>query len=419
MVFRTLAGLSFTAAVASAEYYEGDGTSYTLGDISSGNCNFMSAIPTASTNYAALNNDQWDNLANCGRCAEVSCIDDQCADQTTTAIVQILDRCPECSSGDLDLSPTVFKHITGSDPSRLTIRWKFVDCPNPGNIEVCLKSGSNGYYVAVQPTNTLVGVETVTINGESTTMVDSAYYYLIESTSDVDLTSVAVSITSVEGETVEGTYSLTADECVDTNQQFTTSSSSQTTSSTTYISTTTSAPTSTTSAQASTTSTPTSTTAAPTSTTDTPTFTTATPSSTTTAPTSTTSTPTSTTAAPTSTTDTPTFTTATPSSTTTAPTSTTATPTSTTDTPASTTATPTSATATSTQTQGSSAAEDAASSIMEGVETTTAPTSATSTPTSIPVTNTTTPSPTTAAPTVMMSTPTTSSPKCRVRSRRG
>ncbi|KAG2772391.1 hypothetical protein PC129_g10697 [Phytophthora cactorum] len=384
MFFRTLAGLSFTAAVASAEYYEGDGTSYTLGDISSGNCNFMSAIPTASTNYAALNNDQWDNLANCGRCAEVSCIDDHCADQTTTAIVQILDRCPECSSGDLDLSPTVFKHITGSDPSRLTIRWKFVDCPNPGNIEVCLKSGSNGYYVAVQPTNTLVGVETVTINGESTTMVDSAYYYLIESTSDVDLTSVAVSITSVEGETVEGTYSLTADECVDTNQQFTTSSSSQTTSSTTYISTTSSALTSTTSAQA-----------------------------------STTSTPTSTTAAPTSTTDTPTFTTATPSSTTTAPTSTTATPTSTTDIPASTTATPTSATATSTQTQGSSAAEDAASSIMEGVETTTAPTSATSTPTSTPVTNTTTPSPTTAAPTVMMSTPTTSSPKCRVRSRRG
>ncbi|KAG6966803.1 hypothetical protein JG688_00006575 [Phytophthora aleatoria] len=217
MVFRTLAGLSFTAAVASAEYYEGDGTSYTLGDISSGNCNFMSAIPTASTNYAALNNDQWDNLANCGRCAEVSCIDDQCADQTTTAIVQILDRCPECSSGDLDLSPTVFKHITGSDPSRLTIRWKFVDCPNPGNIEVCLKSGSNGYYVAVQPTNTLVGVETVTINGESTTMVDSAYYYLIESTSDVDLTSVAMSITSVEGETVEGTYSLTADDIAPTN----------------------------------------------------------------------------------------------------------------------------------------------------------------------------------------------------------
>ncbi|POM67515.1 Hypothetical protein PHPALM_16471 [Phytophthora palmivora] len=106
-------------------------------------------------------------------------------------------------------------NITGSDPSRLTIRWKFVDCPNPGNIEVCLKTGSNGYYVAVQPTNTLVGVNTVTINGEATTMVDSAYYYLITSTSEVDLTSVAVSITSIDGETVEGTYSLTAGDVYD------------------------------------------------------------------------------------------------------------------------------------------------------------------------------------------------------------
>ncbi|KAG7380084.1 hypothetical protein PHYPSEUDO_007790 [Phytophthora pseudosyringae] len=354
MAFRTLAALSWTAAVVSAEYYEGDGTSYTLGDTSSGNCNFMSAIPTASTNYAALNNDQWDGLQNCGRCAEVSCIDDQCADQTTTAIVQILDRCPECSSGDLDLSPTVFKNITGSDPSRLTIRWKFVDCPNPGNIEVCLKTGSNGYYVAVQPSNTLVGVETVTINGESTTMVDSAYYYLIESTSEVDLTSVAVSITSVEGETVEGTYSLTAGECLDTNQQFTTSSSSQISSQMTT-------------------------------------------SSTTGAPTSTTATPTSTTATPTSTTATPASTTATPSATTAA------------------------------QTQGSSAAEEADSSYTKDVETTTAPTSPTTaspvSTTSVPVATTATPATTTANPTATTtasttSAPTTSSPKCRVRSRR-
>ncbi|RLN98654.1 hypothetical protein BBJ28_00018293 [Nothophytophthora sp. Chile5] len=273
---RTLAALASTAAaVASAEYFEGDGTAYTLGDTSSGNCNFMSAISIASTNYAAINNDQWDDLANCGRCAEVSCIDDSCTDQTTTAIVQILDRCPECSSGDLDLSPTVFKNITGSDPSRLSIRWQFVDCPSPGNIEVCLKTGSNGYYVAVQPTNTLVGVASVTINGEATTMVDSAYYYLIESTSDVDLTSVAVSITSVDGDVVDGTYSLTAGECTDTNQQFG-SSSSQTTTSGSTTSTTTTAPTSTTATPEATTATPEATTATPEATTATPEATTAT-----------------------------------------------------------------------------------------------------------------------------------------------
>ncbi|RLN63115.1 hypothetical protein BBP00_00004312 [Phytophthora kernoviae] len=359
---------AFGATVVSAEYYEGDGTSYTLGDVSSGNCNFMSAISTASTNYAALNNDQWDNLANCGRCAEVSCIDDQCEDQTTTAVVQILDRCPECSSGDLDLSPTVFKNITGSDPSRLSIRWRFVDCPSPGTIEVCLKSGSNGYYVAVQPTNTLVGVETVTINGESTTMVDSAYYYLITSTSDVDLTTVAVSITSVDGEAIEGTYSLIAGECTDTKKQFTSSGSSQTSSSTTTT-TTTKAPTATT---------VTPTTKAPTATTVTPTATTGTP----------------TTKAPTATTVTPTVTTVTPSST------------------------------SSTQTE-SSTAQEADSSYQEDVETTTAPvstttttTSTTATPEATTATPEATPVATTIAPVTTTTAPATSSSKCRVRSRR-
>ncbi|KAF4320449.1 hypothetical protein BBO99_00005467 [Phytophthora kernoviae] len=144
-----------TSAFASAEYYSGDGTTYTLSAVSSGNCNFMSAISIATTNYAALNNDQWDDLANCGRCAQVSCVDSRCADPTATAIVQIVDRCPECKLGDLDLSPTVFNTITGSDPSRLKIQWQFVDCPDAGTVKICLKSGSNAYWIAVQPTNNI------------------------------------------------------------------------------------------------------------------------------------------------------------------------------------------------------------------------------------------------------------------------
>ncbi|RLN98656.1 hypothetical protein BBJ28_00018294 [Nothophytophthora sp. Chile5] len=331
--FRTLAALGVIAtAVASAEYFEGDGTAYTLSEVSSGNCNFMSAISIASTNYAALNQDQWDDLANCGRCAEVSCIDDQCEDQTTTAIVQILDRCPECSSGDLDLSPTVFKNITGSDPSRLTIRWQFVDCPSPGNVEVCLKEGSNANWIAVQPTNMLVGVESLTINGETPTMLDGAYYYVLESSSGVDLTAVEVSITSIDGDVIDGTYALTAGSCTDTNQQFGDSSST-----TSGSSTTTTAPVSTTATPVSTTATPTATTATPTATTATPTATTETetqgssaandadgsteedatsttaPATATTAPATTTTAPMATTATPEATTATPEATAATPS----------------------------------------------------------------------------------------------------------
>ncbi|KAG7380083.1 hypothetical protein PHYPSEUDO_007789 [Phytophthora pseudosyringae] len=253
----TAALLGATAAFVSAadEYFEGDGTSYTLSQVSSGNCNFMSATPTASTNYVALNQAQWDTLGNCGRCIEVSCVDAQCTAQNKTAVVQVLDRCPECAHGALDLSPTVYKEITGLDPNRLTVRWRFVDCPDPGTVQVCLKEGSNANWIAVQPTNGAVGVESVTVNGATTTMLDGAYYY-VSSASGADLSAVKVAITSISGDVISGTYSLTAGKCTDTNKQFGSGSTSQSTSQT--------------SAPASTTATPKSTTAAPKATTATP-----------------------------------------------------------------------------------------------------------------------------------------------------
>uniref|UniRef100_A0AAV1V2G7 Expansin-like EG45 domain-containing protein n=1 Tax=Peronospora matthiolae TaxID=2874970 RepID=A0AAV1V2G7_9STRA len=224
-----LFGASAAIAAAGDEYFEGDGTSYTLGQVSSGNCNFMSALPTASTNYVALNQEQWNSLGNCGRCIEVSCIDDRCTAKNKTAIVQVLDRCPECKHGALDLSPTVYKEITGLDPHRLTVRWRFVDCPNPASVQVCLKEGSNANWMAVQPTNGLVGVKSVTVNGGVTTMLDGAYYY-VSTTPNTDLSAVKVAITSVNGDVISDTYSLTAGKCTSTNQQFGSGNTLQTTS---------------------------------------------------------------------------------------------------------------------------------------------------------------------------------------------
>ncbi|KAL7681836.1 hypothetical protein Plhal304r1_c054g0139721 [Plasmopara halstedii] len=45
----------------SDEIFTGEGTSYTLGQVSSGNCNFM-YDPGVGENYAALNNEQWNRL---------------------------------------------------------------------------------------------------------------------------------------------------------------------------------------------------------------------------------------------------------------------------------------------------------------------------------------------------------------------
>uniref|UniRef100_K3X0R1 Expansin-like EG45 domain-containing protein n=1 Tax=Globisporangium ultimum (strain ATCC 200006 / CBS 805.95 / DAOM BR144) TaxID=431595 RepID=K3X0R1_GLOUD len=211
-------------APARAQSFTGDGTAYTLGAVSQGNCNFQASATDTATNYAAINQAQWDNLQNCGRCAQVSCVDDACPDKSVSEIVHIVDRCPECKQGDLDLSPTVFKKITGSSPSRLKISWKFVDCPNPGKLQYCLKSGSNPYFVAIQPANAGSGIASMKINGQSTTMVDSAFYYVLQSTAPVDLSAVKVSLTSTSGATVDETVSLSVGSCTAGKSQFGSSS---------------------------------------------------------------------------------------------------------------------------------------------------------------------------------------------------
>lgn len=256
-------------------YFTGDSTSYTLGQVSAGNCNFM-YDPGVGDNYAALSSEQWDSTLNCGRCAEVSCADSRCSDTTSTQIVYFVDRCPECKEGDLDLSPTVFKTLTGSDPSRYSIKWKFVDCPVSGNIQYCTKSGSSSSWLAVQPANFANGVASVKIANQDVTMVDSCYYFLLNGGSNVDISAVDIQLTSISGEKITETLSLTSDKCTEGTSNFGGSTTQQSSTSQTSQSSTTQ-----TSAPAPTTPTPT--TAAPT----TPPPTTAPPAATTATPTAT------------------------------------------------------------------------------------------------------------------------------------
>ncbi|KAG2809124.1 hypothetical protein PC113_g16686 [Phytophthora cactorum] len=219
-----------TATVSASTTYEGYGTVYTLSSPSDGNCNFMSWPDDAVTKYAALNTEQWEETMNCGRCAEVSCTDASCSGETSE-IVYIMDQCPGCAYGDLDLSPDVFESITGQSYTELSIEWKFVDCPISNKVQYCLKTGSSEFWVAVQPANFVSGVESLSINGQETSLIDSAYYFLIDGSGEsvADLSSVRVSMTGVNGEVLEETLSLTADECTEGSSQFSSSDVSQST----------------------------------------------------------------------------------------------------------------------------------------------------------------------------------------------
>jgi expansin (peptidoglycan-binding protein) len=70
---------------------------------------------------AAINDEQY-SKANCGRCVSVT-------GPKGTVVVRILDKCPGCDSGDLDLSETAFTKIANKADGRVKITWYFVECP--------------------------------------------------------------------------------------------------------------------------------------------------------------------------------------------------------------------------------------------------------------------------------------------------
>ncbi len=111
---------------------------------------------------AALNAPQYDADVggSCGACAEVT-------GAKGTIVVRIVDRCPVCAHGDMDLSEEAFPKI--DDPStaiiiiilltlwidrgRVPVSWKFVPCPDafvPGNVDYLFQAGSTVDWFAFQ-----------------------------------------------------------------------------------------------------------------------------------------------------------------------------------------------------------------------------------------------------------------------------
>lgn len=93
-----------------ATYYDADGT---------GACGYK-----ASPNdlmVAALNGDQY-KKSWCGQCVLVT------GPKGTTVKVRIVDLCPGCSQGDLDLGQEAFQVLSPISAGRIKISWHVVSC---------------------------------------------------------------------------------------------------------------------------------------------------------------------------------------------------------------------------------------------------------------------------------------------------
>ncbi len=115
-------------------YYDADG---------SGNCSFD---PSADRMVAAINEADYGGSAPCGACAEVE-------GPAGTTTVRIVDRCPGCALGDLDLSVEAFEMIAAKEEGRVDILWRYVPCAVEGPLRYRFKEGSSQWWTAVQVRN--------------------------------------------------------------------------------------------------------------------------------------------------------------------------------------------------------------------------------------------------------------------------
>jgi expansin (peptidoglycan-binding protein) len=123
------------AHVGIATYYDATGAGACLFDPS-----------PADPLVAALNAEEYDSAAYCGAYVHVR-------GPQGEVTVRIVDLCPECLAGHLDLSREAFAAIAPLPLGRVSITWQVVSPPLAGPIIYHFKDGSNPWWTAVQIRN--------------------------------------------------------------------------------------------------------------------------------------------------------------------------------------------------------------------------------------------------------------------------
>ena len=149
----------------------GEGTYYDFAD-GSGACGFP-ATPN-DLMVGAMNLTDFADSAACGSCARVE-------GPEGSIDVRIVDLCPECAPGDIDLSPQAFERIAPLEAGRVEIQWRYIPCAVDGSVIYHFKDGSNQWWTAVQIRNArhaIVSLE-VDIDGAWVDVPRSDYNYFV------------------------------------------------------------------------------------------------------------------------------------------------------------------------------------------------------------------------------------------------
>jgi expansin (peptidoglycan-binding protein) len=162
-----------------------------------GACGF-DATPNA-LNVAAMNIAQWQGSAVCGECVSVT-------GPKGKVTVRIVDQCPDCESGHLDLSKEAFSQIADVSLGRVNIDWQVVACDVSGPVAYLYKDGSSQYWTAIQVRNHKLPIASLEYEAPSGwAKVDRADYNYFVQASGMGTGSIHVRITAIDGQKLEDT----------------------------------------------------------------------------------------------------------------------------------------------------------------------------------------------------------------------
>ncbi|MFV2022045.1 expansin EXLX1 family cellulose-binding protein [Micromonospora sp. LOL_023] len=109
-----------------------------------GNCSFDSA--PADRMYVALGPDEYADAAACGGHLDVT-------GPRGSVRVVVMDQCPECATGHIDLSREAFARIADPVQGIVSVSYRAVVDPSTGPLAFRVKEGASQWWFAVRVTN--------------------------------------------------------------------------------------------------------------------------------------------------------------------------------------------------------------------------------------------------------------------------
>jgi len=125
---------------------------------------------------AAMNAEEYDNAAYCGAYVHV-------VGPEGAVVVRIVDLCPGCEAGHLDLSLQAFDLIGEVSQGIIPVTWQLVSPELTGPVAYHFKDGSNQWWTAVQirnHRNPIAKFEYQTDGGQWVTVPRTSYNYFVE-----------------------------------------------------------------------------------------------------------------------------------------------------------------------------------------------------------------------------------------------